>query len=1753
MIQTLPKFFKRLNRLISVCNLTFTFLIVSFASINANAQADCSSAIIVCGNTQAYNPSGVGEKLERLACGGDVGGGIEHNSLWFAFQAKANGTLNFVIRPTTLQGLPTVVDVDWSLYQLAGAPGTSNCNNKTQLSCNFAGSSTVFGIPGATGMATPPFTAAQFNPGIDVVAGTWYAIHIDQFSNTTPILLNVQFTGNPESTNLNSTSGIFDNRPNFTSTLTSGCSGTYNFNSSSSTATSGIASYLWDFGDGSTATTANPSHSYVTTGTYFVNLTVTDNNGCKATIRKKIIYNITPPTVNAASIFVTSACSNSNNGEITVVDEGTTTLGVTGGTAPYTYELVSPSPMIRAAQSSNKFTGLQPGGYFIKVTDACGRSAVSTVVTVSQVATNTTIGLGIQNIQSACLGSPTGTATIFANGTAPPYTMALVTSSPVTIGASPSFMRDPITATFYTTFENLLPGLYTVEAVDGCGKTRRATFTVIVSTAPTANAVASPSCVGSATGTVTVTATAATGLSANGSPGTFQYALISPSPILRSFQNSSVFENLLPGNYTVAVRDNCSNIGTTTVTVGTAVAPNFGTSFTSASCPNGSTGTIEVQNGTTAGGGSPYTYALIAPSPVTRPSQNDNAFTNLPPGTYTVRMTDVCGTSARTTVSVAASSAPTFTTAVGASCTNPAAGTITVTPGASSIGAYTFELISPGGAIRATQGSNVANTNNSIFTNLSQGSYTVRMTDGCGVPVTGTATVSSPTALVFPTGSAAVASCSTPGSGQITVAQPTTGLAPYTYELIAPSFVTRSSQNSRIFNNLPSGNYIVRITDFCGTQVDNSATPINVPVSTAPTLTVTNSASCATASGTITCVAATANQGGGTYQFSLIAPSPVTRPNQTSPIFTGLPAGAYTVQITDQCGQTGTNTTTIAPAGAFTPAAGGSIARCDGGSGYIGQLIVTTPQNFTPGGPIPVGSGGGPYTYALYDATNTTLIAGPQASNVFSNITPVAGSPSHTIRVTDVCGNTSTTTGTINNPTAITTATISATTASCSSSNTGVIKVTVQSGGGLPPLRYSLIDAVTSAVVMAPQTSTTFTNVPDNATGYLVRTTDACGNVATSTMPLLFPAAVAPTATVVTTPSCVSSSTGRIVVTPDAGATLAGGTFSYALYDAANTVLVRSSQASPVFSSLATGTYTVRITNQCGAVGTVAAVIDNTVPALTATGSITGTCSGGSSGVIAASASGGSLPRTFSLVLQSSGSVIAGPQADSVFAGLAANTYIVRVTDACGTISNSSNLVLGNLSVSPLVSTTTALDCDGGSVISGYGGGGSGGPYTYAICSGSACSSFGSFSTTSTFTIASSGTYRIAVRDQCGSQTASGNIVVTIPTKATITGITKANTCGATTITVAFTNVPNTPYYSLDGGNFTTTIGSVPVGNHTIRVSNFNAGTFECASNPFAFTVNATPSAPNTTTNVSVCSGSSASLTATCTVGTVTWYDSNTNQLATTSPYTTPTLTSPTTYNVRCENSGCNSGFVAVNITINPGPSASISYAGGSFCRTASPVNVNLTGSSGGTFSSSPAGLSLSPTTGQITPSSSTVGTYTVTYTIAASGGCAAFTATTSVTITNNPTATISYAGSPFCRTASPVSVNLTGSSGGAFSSSPAGLSISNTTGQITPSSSTAGTYTVSYTIAASGGCSGVTATTSVTITNAPSATISYAGSSFCRTASPVSVNLTGSSGGAFSSSPAGLSISNTTGQITPSSSTAGTYTVSYTIAASGG
>ncbi|MFM5971128.1 MAG: hypothetical protein ACKO9X_11205, partial [Dolichospermum sp.] len=111
-------------------------------------------------------------------------------------------------------------------------------------------------------------------------------------------------------------------------------------------------------------------------------------------------------------------------------------------------------------------------------------------------------------------------------------------------------------------------------------------------------------------------------------------------------------------------------------------------------------------------------------------------------------------------------------------------------------------------------------------------------------------------------------------------------------------------------------------------------------------------------------------------------------------------------------------------------------------------------------------------------------------------------------------------------------------------------------------------------------------------------------------------------------------------------------------------------------------------------------------------------------------------------------------------------------------------------------------------------------------------------------------------------------------------------------------------------------------------------------------------------------------------------------------------------------------------------------------------------------------------------------GVATITATATGTGTCTAITRTNTANITVNPNtpATFSYAGSPYCITDPNPSPTFSGGGvAGTFSSTAGLVFVSTATGQIDLAASTAGTYTVTNTIAAAGGCAVVTATSNIT------------------------------------------------------------------------
>lgn len=133
------------------------------------------------------------------------------------------------------------------------------------------------------------------------------------------------------------------------------------------------------------------------------------------------------------------------------------------------------------------------------------------------------------------------------------------------------------------------------------------------------------------------------------SSGSFIYQ-ITAGPITVGATSINTFEGLPAGTYTVTTSLNGCTVSSQVTVPGTYVEPGLQTGIVKkVACPNG-TGCITANQPT--GGRPPYSYALIAPSPVTRPPQSSPIFCDIPAGIYTLQSFDSCGVVRTTDITV---------------------------------------------------------------------------------------------------------------------------------------------------------------------------------------------------------------------------------------------------------------------------------------------------------------------------------------------------------------------------------------------------------------------------------------------------------------------------------------------------------------------------------------------------------------------------------------------------------------------------------------------------------------------------------------------------------------------------------------------------------------------------------------------------------------------------------------------------------------------------------------------------------------------------------------------------------------------------------------------------------------------------------------------------------------------------------------------------------------------------------------------
>ena len=94
----------------------------------------------------------------------------------------------------------------------------------------------------------------------------------------------------------------------FAASATTVCAGAVQFTDQS---TGAPTSWLWNFGDGTTSTAQNPTHTYAATGTYQVTLTATNAVGSSTSAATAITYNSSVPVAaSCAGLAATATCCN---------------------------------------------------------------------------------------------------------------------------------------------------------------------------------------------------------------------------------------------------------------------------------------------------------------------------------------------------------------------------------------------------------------------------------------------------------------------------------------------------------------------------------------------------------------------------------------------------------------------------------------------------------------------------------------------------------------------------------------------------------------------------------------------------------------------------------------------------------------------------------------------------------------------------------------------------------------------------------------------------------------------------------------------------------------------------------------------------------------------------------------------------------------------------------------------------------------------------------------------------------------------------------------------------------------------------------------------------------------------------------------------------------------------------------------------------------------------------------------------------
>ena len=713
----------------------------------------------------------------------------------------------------------------------------------------------------------------------------------------------------------------------------------------------GTSPYSYAWSNGATTQTVNN----LTAGMY--NVTITDANGCTKTGSATVTE---PTELMLTSSSVPVKCKGESNGSASVV--------ASGGTAPYTYS------WDKGARTST-LSNVSAGNYTVTVTDGNGCTK-STTVTVIEAATLLTI-TGTPTTAIKCNGGNDGVASVNVTGGAGNYsytwttkastqtisnlsvgeygisvldaygcvrnasviitqsTLLMLSTSSVAVkckngndGSATINVNGGISPYTYVwntgattaSISNLVAGTYNVTVTDAnnCSKT-----TSVVVTEPALVVLSMSSvavkCKNGNDGSATVNVTGGTA----GYSYLWSTGLITPT-----------INNLVTGTYSVTVTDanNCAKNSTITVTEPTELM--ISGSSVAVKCKNGNDGNATI---TATGGTAPYSY--LWDKGATRTS----TLSNVSAGTYKVTVTDANNCVKNINVVVTEPTALSISTSnVAVKCKSGNDGSVTVT---ATGGTTPYTYLWSNGATTSTA------------TNLTVGTYNIRVTDANGCLQTASVIISEPTELIV-TGNSVAVKCKNGNDGSATI-NVNGGISPYTY-------VWNTGATTASISNLVAGTYNVTVTD-----ANNCVKSITIVVIEPTELMISTSSiavKCKNGKDGSVTVVPTGGTAPYTYRWSNSA---------TTQTATGLIAGMYSVTVTDVNNCAKNSSVAVTEPTALTYQFTKEEVKCNAGSdGKIAVIAQggTSPYKFIYNG-----------TAASTDLTVITLKAGDYLINVQDN------------------------------------------------------------------------------------------------------------------------------------------------------------------------------------------------------------------------------------------------------------------------------------------------------------------------------------------------------------------------------------------------------------------------------------------------------------------------------------------------------------------------------------------------------------------------------------------------------------------------------------------------------------------------------------------------------------------------------------------------------------------------------------------------